>query len=144
MSLKWLLIACLIVIVDQLSKIFVINRLGRGFELKTKSSPVIRPIGNRLIGFGLVRQRRTLVLLWSIAVLGNTLLIDRFIPLQGLTAQIGLGAALGGATGNLVDMLWHGAVIDFIDLRIWPVFNVADVAIVMGVAIALWSVFVVG
>jgi signal peptidase II len=56
------------------------------------------------------------------------------------TARVGFGAALGGATGNLIDQLRRGAVMDFIDLRIWPVFNLADTFIVVGLGVALWSI----
>ena len=54
-------------------------------------------------------------------------------------AQAGLGAALGGVSGNVCDRLRRGAVIDFVDLRFWPVFNLADAAIVGGAATALWE-----
>jgi signal peptidase II len=53
--------------------------------------------------------------------------------------QMGLGAALGGAAGNLLDRLRRASVVDFIDLRVWPVFNLADLGVVGGVAVALWS-----
>jgi signal peptidase II len=56
-------------------------------------------------------------------------------------ARVGFGAALGGATSNLIDWLRRGAVMDFIDLRIWPVFNLADAFIVLGLGVALWSVW---
>lgn len=55
-------------------------------------------------------------------------------------ATVGLALALGGAAGNLVDRLRYGAVIDFIALGWWPVFNFADVAIVGGAAIAVATV----
>ena len=45
--------------------------------------------------------------------------------------------ALGGAAGNVVDQVFRGAVIDYIDVRVWPAFNFADVAIVAGVVVAL-------
>jgi signal peptidase II len=48
--------------------------------------------------------------------------------------RIGLSLVLGGAIGNLIDRVRLGYVVDFIDLRWWPVFNVADSAIVVGVA----------
>ncbi len=65
-----------------------------------------------------------------------------------LPVAVGLGLLLGGAAGNLTDRLFrhnHGAVIDFIDpARVgtrdwWPVFNLADAAIVVGVAVLLLS-----
>ncbi len=56
-----------------------------------------------------------------------------------------LGAVLGGGVGNLVDRLFYGRVIDFIDFHWagyhWPAFNVADTAITVGLALALWGYF---
>jgi signal peptidase II len=60
----------------------------------------------------------------------------------GRLLGIALGLVMGGATGNLVDRLLRhngGQVIDFIDLRWWPVFNVADMAITCGVILALFA-----
>jgi signal peptidase II len=61
-------------------------------------------------------------------------------------AAVGLGLVLGGALGNLTDRLIRGSglsgeVVDFIDLQVWPVFNVADTAIVVGAVILLVSGF---
>jgi signal peptidase II len=55
-------------------------------------------------------------------------------------AAASLVVAFGGATGNLVDRLARGAVIDFIDLGWWPAFNLADVAIVAGVVVGIGAV----
>jgi len=51
-----------------------------------------------------------------------------------------LGLIMGGAIGNLVDRVRFGYVIDFLDFRIWPVFNVADSAITVGAVILMWSI----
>ena len=65
--------------------------------------------------------------------------------LERRSVAVGLGLLLGGALGNLTDRLaWgdgflHGRVVDFVDLRIWPVFNVADSAIVGGALLLLFS-----
>ncbi len=53
------------------------------------------------------------------------------------TTTLGCGLILGGAAGNLLDRLTAGLVTDYVDLRVWPVFNAADVAIVLGVATLL-------
>src|SRR3989344_5675775 len=56
--------------------------------------------------------------------------------------QIAIGLLLGGTIGNLIDRISIGAVIDFIDFRIWPVFNVADSAVSVSVVlliILLWK-----
>jgi len=48
--------------------------------------------------------------------------------------------SLGGAIGNLLDRIETGFVVDFFDFIIWPVFNVADIAICVGVGMIIWSV----
>jgi signal peptidase II len=50
---------------------------------------------------------------------------------------VGCGLILGGAAGNLLDRLSAGEVTDYVDIRVWPIFNTADVAIVLGVTILL-------
>jgi lipoprotein signal peptidase len=53
--------------------------------------------------------------------------------------QFALGLLLGGTVGNLIDRLrFKGAVIDFIDFKVWPTFNVADIAICIGVGIIVF------
>ena len=49
--------------------------------------------------------------------------------------RVSLGLQLGGALGNLIDRVRLGHVIDFIDFKVWPVFNVADSCVVVGVVI---------
>ena len=53
-------------------------------------------------------------------------------PPSRLTA-VGCGLILGGALGNLLDRVTAGSVTDYLDFRVWPIFNAADVAIVTGV-----------
>ena len=48
---------------------------------------------------------------------------------------------LGGAVGNLIDRVVYGHVIDFIDFRVWPVFNIADSAITIGAIMIAWKCF---
>lgn len=52
-----------------------------------------------------------------------------------------LSIILGGALGNLVDRLRFGFVVDFLDFRIWPVFNIADSAITIGAILLIWQIF---
>jgi signal peptidase II len=69
-----------------------------------------------------------------------SLVLVEISPLfHGHVARIGLGLALGGALGNVVDVR-RGGVLDFVDLRVWPIFNVADAGIVLGAGMVLWNV----
>jgi len=74
---------------------------------------------------------------WSVLALVIVVLFGR-PPLAGESlALAGLGAALGGAAGNVFDELRRGGVVDFISIGRWPTFNLADAAIVAGVLLTL-------
>lgn len=138
MRVELIVAASSVLVIDQLSKRVVTRRGGEIASLSIGSVVRIRHIANAPRNFWLGQNRFALLLLWSCVVLSITLLIHFGPFFQSHFAQVGIGAALGGATGNLCDILWRRAVIDFIDIGFWPVFNLADVAIVFGVAVALW------
>jgi signal peptidase II len=56
-------------------------------------------------------------------------------------SRMGAGLLLGGAAGNLSDRIRLGYVVDYLDLRVWPVFNLADIAVVAGGALLLLALF---
>lgn len=56
---------------------------------------------------------------------------------RGRPAQVALALLAGGAVGNLIDRVRVGAVIDYLDLQVWPVFNLADLAITAGAGLLL-------
>jgi signal peptidase II len=128
---------------DQTSKTLVRARVDQAkrSRFSAQMRPRLRPVLNRTIGLGLIHHRHVLVILWGFTVVGTILLILYAPAFQKLTPGVGLSAALGGATSNLIDWLRRGSVIDFIDLRIWPIFNLADASIVLGVGVALWSLW---
>ena len=80
--------------------------------------------------------RIALVLAWSLALMSAIALHHTGRWFQSPLALAGLGLAFGGALGNLLDILRYRCVVDFVDLRWWPVFNFADVGIVAGLALA--------
>ena len=76
----------------------------------------------------------------SLLVVAAIVLASRRLPTT--SSAVGLGLVLGGAIGNLIDRAirgpgFSGEVVDFIDLQVWPIFNLADSAIVVGAAILL-------
>ncbi len=80
--------------------------------------------------------RLFLVLIWLIAAVSGAFLYCSGAVFQSGAALIGLGAALGGAAGNLTDILRRRAVLNFVHLGWWPGFNLADVSIVGGLILA--------
>lgn len=77
-----------------------------------------------------------LALVW-LAALGSALLLyGSGQGFQSRAALIALGAAFGGAAGNLLDILRFRAISDFIDFRWWPAFNLADALIIGGLLVA--------
>jgi signal peptidase II len=82
--------------------------------------------------------RFVLAMVWLLALISAIILHRSGLWFQSNLSLLALGAALGGAAGNLLDIMRRHHVIDFIDLRWWPVFNLADVAIVLGLVMAFW------
>ena len=122
--------------VDHLTKWLVVQHLTLGDQWPSSGPVTIHHIQNRGAAFGLFPQLQTVFLV--VAVLVSAYIIvagPRFA--QGIGAQLTLGAILGGAVANAVDRFAQGYVVDFIDLHRWPVFNVADSAIVVGILVAV-------
>jgi signal peptidase II len=128
--------AGLVLCLDQASKALVLTRAGQPGPRAASSRPwLVRPRRGE-IAFGLLRSRRALVLFWILVVVAVALLARAGGPFDAWRVRLGVGAAIGGAAGNVLDTLRRRAVVDFVDLRVWPAFNVADAAIVLGLALA--------
>jgi signal peptidase II len=106
--------------------------LGRGRDvLKLFGSAAIRVVLNPN-GRQRISSRPLLVGFWVTEVTILSLLSQYQPWLHHQQAQAAFGILLGGVTANLADRLWRGGIVDYVDLRIWPIFNIADVAIVAG------------
>ena len=60
------------------------------------------------------------------------------IPSRPVYFPVAVGFLLGGALGNAIDRVRSGGVVDFLDFRVWPIFNVADIAICLGVTLIVF------
>jgi len=127
----------LIIFIDQLSKWVVTASRAGPNPLSRRAVLQIRLVSKLGEKQSPLSHSIVLLLLFVIISLGLVLLIQFGIAYQNPYAQIALGGALGGAASNLLDRFWRGAVVDFIDLRFWPVFNLADIAICVGALIAI-------
>ncbi len=133
------LVACAIVLVDQVTKYIVICSVPQGTRIDVLGVALrISHIRNSGAIFGVMRSSGGYFTVFSLVaaiVLVVVLLLSR--KAQGLV-KVGMGLVLGGAIGNLIDRLRLGAVVDFVDIGVsdtvrWPSFNVADLAITLGV-----------
>jgi len=85
--------------------------------------------------FGILPQYSVYLVLIAFLVIGLVFFYQRYLPGDRLLVKASLGLMLGGALGNLVDRLRYGFVVDFVDVRVWPVFNLADASISTGVCL---------
>ena len=137
----FLLVALLVIIFDQLTKYYVVSNFYLG-----ESVPVLENIFhwtyilNPGAAFGMFEGSRWFFVVIAIGVLVGIWYMKDEINEGGWMMQYGAALFGGGAIGNLIDRARSGLVIDFFDFRIWPVFNVADIAICVGVAMILWKV----
>jgi len=118
---KFLLIVVFIVLLDQITKILFID-VNYG---------ILNSVTNTGAAFGIFKGNVFILGLISLFVMG--LLIYYFHKYPSL--YLPLAFLLGGATGNFIDRMFLGFVRDFIDLKFWPIFNIADSFNVIGVII---------
>lgn len=132
------LIALVVVVLDQLSKLSVVSRLPFGRSVPVIDGLVhITAVRNPGGAFGLFQSWAGLLTLITIAVVAAIVILVRRAALRRIPAFVGIALALqlGGAVGNLIDRVRFNYVVDFIDLRVWPVFNLADSAITVGIVL---------
>jgi signal peptidase II len=123
-------------LVDQLTKELLARRLAKGQVISLARWIRIRHVAQPRAGFVLHNPCARLVA-WGLLLASISLIVRQGYFFQSQAAQLGLGMALGGACGNVCDQLRHGAVTDFVELSCWPIFNLADVSITIGVFTAL-------
>lgn len=118
---------------DQASKFLVQKYLGFGSSFPNDGLFRLTFVTNSGGAFGLFpNQTFALTIASFIGIFVILFLYRADYPAKGRLSSLSLGLLLGGATGNLIDRLLWKEVIDFIDIGIWPVFNLADSSIVVG------------
>ncbi len=137
----WLFVLPLaVVILDQYSKYIVVENMALG-----ESIPIIEEVFhltyilNPGAAFGMFAHNRLFFIAIAVVVIGIIIWARREILASPWEVKAGCGLFLGGAIGNLIDRARQGLVIDFFDFRIWPVFNIADIAICIGVGLIIWN-----
>ncbi|WP_376791530.1 signal peptidase II [Thermoflexus sp.] len=143
MGRRWIiaLIALLTFAADQLSKAWVRENLAL-YESWAPIPALARyftftHVTNTGIAFGLFREWGSILVAVAVVVIAFLLLYTQQLSTARWPIRIALGLQLGGAFGNLIDRIRFGFVTDFLDFKFWPVFNLADSAIVVGMLLLL-------
>jgi signal peptidase II len=125
------------VLADQITKQIVVSQLSLGESVHLLGPLSIRHVNNPGIAFGLFSSWATAVTILTAVAVGWMLFYFARSGARHPVLPVALGLLIGGSLSNLLDRLRLGHVTDFLDLRWWPAFNLADTFIVFGVAILL-------
>ena len=145
-AVKWLALSGLVIALDQAAKLKITAAFRLGESLRMTSFFDLVLVFNRGAAFSFLSdaggwQRWFFIVLAAAISAWIVIMIIRHADEKVLSAALAL--VLGGAVGNLIDRLQHGAVVDFLYFHLaeyyWPAFNLADSAITLGVALLLWQ-----
>lgn len=131
------LVLGLVLVLDQVAKRLATNAIAPGESDGIFPGIELVHVRNRGVAFGFLGGGGAVVLLLTFAALAALVVFFALDPRRPL-AWLPTGLLLGGAFGNLVDRVRDGAVTDFIHVPLWPAFNLADVAITVGVLALLY------
>ena len=101
-------------------------------------------IENPGAAFGILANRRLLFLLLTIIIVGVMFYLYFQLRQKKSLTAFSLGLVISGALGNFIDRFFRGTVTDLFDRRIWPIFNIADICICVGLALLCYLLFFKG
>jgi signal peptidase II len=127
---------------DQLTKAIVSSQLGLNDSVHVIGPLWIRHVQNSGIAFGLFASATSFVIVLTAGAVAWMLYFFARSGSRHPVLPVALGLVIGGSVSNLIDRVRLGHVTDFLDLKFWPAFNLADSFIVVGVAILLLALVV--
>ena len=129
---------------DQLIKYFLYQKLSSKGEFSVITNFLDFSLyKNEGVAFGIPLTGPILVAFLAIVFVTLLILYLKYLKSDKVVSLIALGLVLGGAVGNIIDRIRLGFGIDYVNFGFFPVFNLADVCIVVGVFILIWRVLVV-
>ncbi len=127
-----LAVAAILLLLDRLSKVWALLYLTQKGPVVLAKYFWLNYVENTGAAFGMFQNGNVILIGVMLGVMGYIVYSWKDLCKYGLTAQWAAVLILTGALGNLYDRLTLGFVVDFIDWRVWPVFNVADACITVG------------
>ena len=128
-------IGLLIFLLDQLSKYLVRTNLQFGESWPSEGLIRITHATNTGSAFSLFQDQTTFLILASFVAIAFLFYFYKTQSRPKIILRLAIGLQLGGAFGNLIDRVRTGAVVDFFDVGWWPIFNVADSSVVVGMVL---------
>ncbi len=143
----FLLPAAIVIVVDQITKQLFWHQFVPGYNVDVIPGVLrITLVKNTGAAFGLFDGGRVFFIIASVIAVAFICYIGLRLPRTERYKRLLLSLILGGAVGNLIDRVYDGAVIDFIEMGIgghwWPVYNVADIAVTVGAVLLLLHLLV--
>ena len=133
----WVL-AALVLLLDQSTKSIIIAWLDWGESWPAEGFLRITHARNTGTAFSLFQGHSNILSIVAIFAVAVLLWVYATTGARSFVLRFALGLQLGGALGNLLDRLQQGYVTDFVDVGAWPIFNVADSAISIGMVLMVW------
>lgn len=130
-------VALAAILADQITKAIVASQLDLGESVHVLGPLSIRHVSNPGIAFGLFSSWATAVTILTACAIAWMIFYFARSGARHPVLPVALGLLIGGSLANLIDRIRLGHVTDFLDLRFWPAFNLADTFIVFGVGILL-------
>lgn len=132
---SFLLVAFVLLAVDQATKAFIVHHMRPGDSIAVIERIFhITYVQNPGGAFGILAYRTDIFIVLAVLFIIIVLVLPFYFPGRNLNLTCALAILTGGVMGNLADRLRSGYVIDFLDFRVWPVFNAADIFIFIGTA----------
>ena len=132
--------ALAVFVLDRLTKAVAVGRLSWSESVRILPNIFhLTLVRNTGTAFGMFKDYTTIFVILTVVALSY--IAYYIVKSKSLdpALNIALGLIAGGAFGNFIDRVKFGYVVDFLDFRVWPVFNAADSAISVGVAILAWK-----
>ena len=133
------LIVIIWLVLDQVSKYYVMNHFAIGESVSVIQNVFhLTYIINRGAAFGMLSNQRWFFLVVAFILIIVYAIYHKKVNRGPISLRIGSALLISGAIGNGIDRYVLHGVVDFFDFRIWPIFNVADIGICVGVACIIY------
>ncbi|MFA6004202.1 MAG: signal peptidase II [Elusimicrobiota bacterium] len=126
---------------DRITKLWAMESLAPRIAIPVLPCFQFTYVENTGAAFGIGHSRNGFFIVLTLALLGMLFYMRRSWPRRDNWLESGFLLVAGGALGNLYDRLAYGFVVDFLDFRVWPVFNLADSCVTVGAGCLAWGLY---